>query len=195
MKASNVIEINDTDDYKETNIKVYQRLVGKLIYLSFSTRPNISFAISQLSKRNTNPRVSHLRVTKGIVHYLNDTIQLDIIYNANNSLSHKANNFQLLYGLVSYANSNYAHDPKDRNSMIGHYFFINGVVISWCSKKQQTVLTSTIKVKYIALGHVARESIWIRHFLTKLEFIEPITTYILHGDNEKSIILTKNTES
>lgn len=135
MKVGNVIQMNNIDNYKETNIKIYQRLVGKLMYLLFSTRPNISFEIGQLSKRNTDPRISHLRVTKGVVRYLKGIIHLGIIYDANNNLSHKANNYQLLYGLVGYINSNYAYDPKDRKSMMGHYFFINKVVVSWCSKK------------------------------------------------------------
>ena len=33
MKAGSVIEMNDADDYEETDLKAYQRLIGKLMYL------------------------------------------------------------------------------------------------------------------------------------------------------------------
>ncbi len=100
----------------------------------------------------------------------------------------------LPYGLIGYADSNFADDPEDQKSVIGNCFFLNGVVVLWSSKKQQTVLTSTTKAKYIALRHAAREAAWIRRFINEmtLDIVPEIT---LNGDNEMSITLTKNVES
>lgn len=72
---------------------------------------------------------------------------------------------------------------------------MNGAIVFWCSKKQQTVSTSITKVEHIALGHAARESVWIQRFLNKLSIAEPMGACILHDDNKTSIILTKNAES
>lgn len=36
----------------------------------------------------------------------------------------------LLYGLIRYADSNYAGDLKDRKPVMGNCFFINGGVMS-----------------------------------------------------------------
>ena len=101
----------------------------------------------------------------------------------------------LPFGLIGYADSNYAGDPEDRKSVMGNCFFIHGAIVSWCSKKQRTVSTSTTEAEYIALGHAARESVWIRRFLNELEVAEPIGACTILGDNETSIILTKNAES
>ena len=60
---------------------------------------------------------------------------------------------------------------------------------------QHNVSTSTTEAEYIALGHAARESVWIRRFLNKLGVADPIGACVLYGDNETSIILTKNAES
>ena len=65
----------------------------------------------------------------------------------------------LPYGLVSYADSNFAGDPEDQKSVIGYCFFLNRAMVSWSSKKQRIVSTSTIKAKYIALGHATREAV------------------------------------
>lgn len=63
------------------------------------------------------------------------------------------------FGLIRYADSNYANNPKDKKLVMGHCFFFYEVVVSWCNKKQCTVSTSTIKAKYIALKHPARKNI------------------------------------
>lgn len=67
MKTSSIIEMNKADDYDKTNLKAYQRLIGKLMYLLFSTRPDITYAIGQLSKRNANPTIGYFRVAKRVV--------------------------------------------------------------------------------------------------------------------------------
>lgn len=45
MKTGSVIKINDMTNYEETDIKAYQQLVGKLMYLSCSIRFNILFVM------------------------------------------------------------------------------------------------------------------------------------------------------
>lgn len=126
------------------------------------------------------------------MQYLKGKMHLSIIYGAD---INKEN--QLLYGLVGYVNSNYAGDLKDRKSVMGHCFFLNGGVVSWYSKKQQIVSTSTsiTKAEDIILGLTAQKNVWIRQFLNKLNFAEPIHVCVLHGNNETSIILTKNAKS
>ena len=100
-----------------------------------------------------------------------------------------------LFCLIKYVNSNYAGNSKDRKSVIGTCFFLQGVIVFWYSKKQHTVLTSTTKVEYIALKYIEGKSVWIRQFLNKLKIEISIRACLLHGDNETSIILTNNTES
>lgn len=155
MKAGSFIEMLKDDDYEEADLKTYQRLIGKLMYLSCGTRPDISFAMGQLSQRNADPRVGHLKAAKGVVWYLKGTMHLGITYGASEVKN-------LPYGLVGYVDSNYAGDPEDRKSVMGNCFFINGGVVSWGSKKKRTVSTSTTEAEYIALDHAAQENVWIR---------------------------------
>ena len=79
---------------------------------------------------------------------------------------------------------------------MGYCYFLNGAVVSWCSKKQQTVSTSTTEAEHIAFGHVSREAIWLRRFLNKLQILaQPIASVTFYGNNETNITLTKNAES
>lgn len=61
IKAKSVIEINNVNNYKMTDIKAYQQLIGKLIYLLCGTRPNIVFTVGQLSRQNSDPKVDTLK--------------------------------------------------------------------------------------------------------------------------------------
>lgn len=49
------------------------------------------------------------------------------------------------------------------------------------------------KAEYMALGHVVRETIWIRWFINEMN-LEAIKNLILYKDNKMSITLTKNAE-
>lgn len=60
-------------------------------------------------------------------------------------------------GLIGFMDNSFVGDPEYRKSVMGYYFFLNGGVVSWYSKKEKTVSTSTIEVEYIALGYATRE--------------------------------------
>ena len=67
------IEINHnldkvTGDLIE-NVKQYQRLVGKLIYLTV-TRPNLTYAVSEVRKYMQAPQLSHLKAVSWILKYI-----------------------------------------------------------------------------------------------------------------------------
>ncbi len=64
MKAGSAIEMIEHDDYEDTEIKPYQHLIGKLMYLACGTRLDIAFIVSLLSRHNADPRKSHLRAAK-----------------------------------------------------------------------------------------------------------------------------------
>ena len=80
MKAGSAIEIIKHDNYENTEIKPYQHLIGKLIYLACSTRPDIAFIVGLLSRYNANPKKSYLRAAKRVIRYLKRTMQLGLVY-------------------------------------------------------------------------------------------------------------------
>lgn len=153
MKAGLAIEMLDLDDYNKTDLHEYQRLIGKLMYLICETRPDIVFAVSQLSKQNTDPRKGPFQAIKRVVKYLKGTMQMELIYRQGNSLSKNPSPF----GLKGFADSIFASDLNYHNLVIGYYVFLNGAIVLWSSKKQGTVSISTTEVEYIALGYEAME--------------------------------------
>ena len=68
--------MQEPGDYKEAEIKPYQRLIGMFMYLSCGTRSDISFAVGQLSKHNADPRIEHMKAAKKFVRYLKGMFNL-----------------------------------------------------------------------------------------------------------------------
>jgi len=56
------------------------------------------------------------------------------------------------------------------------------------------MLTSKIKVKYIALEHDAQQRIWMQKFINELKLNNTTLSITLLNDNELNIKLMHNTE-
>ncbi|KAM3369468.1 hypothetical protein ACQJBY_017392 [Aegilops geniculata] len=67
------------------NRERYQRLVGKLIYLSH-TRPDIAFAVSIVSQFMHNPRTAHLDAVNRILRYLKGCPGKGLLYTKQGNL-------------------------------------------------------------------------------------------------------------
>ena len=67
------------DDSKSVGATLYRQLVGSLIYLT-TTRPDISFAVSMVSRFMSNPKEIHWKATKRILRYPLGTIGYGLIY-------------------------------------------------------------------------------------------------------------------
>lgn len=133
MKAGFAIDMTKADDNKEEDLHMYQCFIGKLIYLAYGIRPNIAFVVGQLGKHNADPQRGHLYVAKRVMQYLKGTINLGLVYEWHSTGKSPINS--PLYGIIDYANSNFADNPKDRKLVMEYCFFINKAVVLWSSKK------------------------------------------------------------
>lgn len=67
-----------------TNVTEYQRLVGKLIYLT-TTRPDISYSVSIVSQCMHAPTVAHMQFVKRILRYLKGFVGRGILMKKNDN--------------------------------------------------------------------------------------------------------------
>ena len=83
----------------------------------------------------------------------------------------------------------------DRKSISRFCFKLaeNNPMISWKSKKQNSVTLSTCEVEFIAMSLASQEAVYLRALLRtmmELESLKNPTT--IHCDNQSSIVLPKN---
>ena len=103
------------------------------------SRPDIMFATCLCARFQSSPRESHFNAIKRIFKYLSGCLHLGYWYPRNSS-----------FDLISYSYTNFAGSLLDRKSTYGTFQFLGQCLVSWFSKKQVSVILSTIEVEYVA---------------------------------------------
>jgi hypothetical protein len=161
----------------------YRQAIGSLIYLMVSTRPDISYTVSVLSRFMQEPRELHWRCVKRLLRYIKTTKDYCLIYTKNKTSK---------YELVGYSDADYAGSIDDRKSTSGYVFKLNNCIITWNSAKQKTVSLSTTEAEYIALTTAIKEALWLNQLLKELN--RGLKEIKIMCDNKSTICLSKNPE-
>ena len=109
----------------------YQRIVGKLIYLSH-TRPDIAYAVSVISQFMHNSSEDHMGAVIRILRYLKLSPGKGILFS---KIAH--------LNIEGYTYSDWAGNILDRKSTSGYFTFVGGNLVTWMSKKQKVVALSS----------------------------------------------------
>ena len=99
-------------DQTPANKERYQKLVGKLIYLTH-TRPDLSYAVSVVSQFMHNPSDRHMDAVNRILAYLKSSPGKGIMFTKHGHLD-----------IVGYTDSDFAGSKLDRKSTSGYVSFV-----------------------------------------------------------------------
>lgn len=154
----------------------YRELIGCLMYVSLTTRPDLAAATNFFSRYQSSYDQEHFTYAKQILRYIKGTLDFKLVYKRNEDAE----------PLTGYADADWANDTFDRKSVSGFVFKVYGNVVSWSSRKQSTVSLSSTEAEYIALSECACEAIWLRKLLKELRVPcdEPTTIF---EDNQSCV--------
>jgi hypothetical protein len=129
-------------DLGDTSVdqKVYRFIIGSLLYLCAS-RPDIMLSVCMCARFQVAPKDCHLVTIKRIMRYLVLTPNLGLWYP-------KRSHFKLF----GYTDTDFAECKVDKKSISGIYQFLGRSLVSWSSKKQNSVTLSTTKAEYVTIG-------------------------------------------
>ena len=183
--------IRGTAGEEQADQALYQKAIGALMWVARGTRPDIMYAVGQLSQHCNCPTVRHWNSVLRVLRYLKGTKDYSIPYGPAEST--KAGD----YGpkLQGYCDADYAGDIMDRKSVTGHLFMLNNGPITWTSTKQRCVSTSTTESEYIALSEAAKQGQWLRALLRELQRAELLGDSLevpIYSDNQACIALAKD---
>ncbi|XP_057984616.1 uncharacterized mitochondrial protein AtMg00810-like [Hevea brasiliensis] len=119
---------------KHVDMKMYQQLVGKLIYLSL-TRLDIAYSVSVVSQFMHSPTKRHLEALNQILMYLKGTTGKGLFFKKNERRD-----------VEGFADSDWA-GSTDTKSTTGYCTKIWGNVVTWRSKKQTVVARSSAEAE------------------------------------------------
>jgi len=158
---------------------LYRQLVGSLNYLTI-TRPDISFAVQQVSQFMQAPRHLHLVAVRRIIRYLLGTSTRGLFFPSGSEIQ-----------LNAFSDSDWAGCPDTRRSVTGWCMFLGDSLISWKSKKQDRVSKSSTESEYRAMSTACSEIVWLRGLLAEIGFPQSNPTP-LHADNTSAIQIATN---
>ena len=173
------VKLNPAKSEDIVDREKFQRLVGRLIYLSH-TRPDIAFAVSRISQFMHSPGREHFEAAYRILKYLKGTPGQGLMFQKREHLQ-----------VEVYTDADWAGDTTDRRSISGYCTFIGGNLTTWRSKKQSVVARSSAEAEFRALAHGVCEAMWIKRVLEELQV--PITAPIrIYCDNKAAISIAHN---
>ncbi|BBG93508.1 ABC-2 type transporter family protein, partial [Prunus dulcis] len=171
--------LGEYPDQVLTNKERYQRLVGRLIYLSH-TRPDIAYAVSVVSQFMHSPSEDHMNAVLRILRYLKSAPGKGLMFSKHGHLN-----------IDGYSDADWAGNVTDRKSTSGYFTFVGGNLVTWRSKKQNVVALSSAEAEFRGMTKGICELLWLRKLLTELGY-KPTSTMNLFCDNKAAIAIAQN---
>lgn len=162
--------------------KPYRSILGSVMWGQLATRPNLSFAVSLLSRFQSNPGIEHWKALMHVMGYVLNTIDYGLTYSRDTNLTP-----------LAFVDADYGGCRDTRRSTSGYVFMMAGGPVTWSSKRQATVALSTVEAEYVAMSRCAQQMIWMQTWLDEVQ-MEHDTPGIIMGDSRGAIALAKNTK-
>ena len=125
-------------------LKRYQSIVGALLYCSGNTRPDVAFAVSMLCRAMSKPSPELLEDAYRVLGYLYRTRHLGLRYGVSDA------------PLRGQCDADWA----TRHSTTGWQFTYSQAVVSWGSRKQNSVALSSCEAEIMAASEAAKEGVY-----------------------------------
>ena len=178
--SSKLVKATDDDD-DCIDQKKYQSAIGSLMYLSVSSRPDISYAVSSLAQFSSHPTKEHWTALKRLLCYLKGTPNHGILYTKDGANT-----------CTGYTDADWGGDVNDQKSASGYVFLLSGGAVSWKSQKQRCVALSTAEAEYVAMASAAQESVWLKQLMGELTNSDAEAPTLIYEDNQSAIAMAKN---
>jgi hypothetical protein len=169
------------------HVKLYQSMVGSLMYLATHTRPDIAYAVSMMARFLTNPSPQHIAAARRVFQYLQGTVFLCVVYGGQGDAESMK--------LQGYSDAEWGQYRADRKSHGGHLFYFMNGVVHVESKKQTLVAASSTESEYYSLARAIQMALWLKDVFSELGYKKPdVQSIDICGDNQGALALGENPE-
>jgi hypothetical protein len=139
----------------------YPSLVGKLMWVSNTVRPDVCFAVNTLARHLSRPSPEAMDAALKVVKYLNQT---------KDEVLRLGGHMPNADPIVTYTDANWASDPNtDRRSTSGSVTMVFGSLVGWKSHVQKCVSLSAVEAEFVAASEASREALFFRYLLRSLD--------------------------
>jgi len=184
------MEKSESSPLDEEGHTWFRGALGSLMYLSTTTRPDLSFMTSHLGRFASKPLDDHRKMMLNLLSYLKATASFGLFYRfQSGELQGKLSDH-----VEYYSDADYAADQITRRSRSGVHIRLFGTV-QWKSKLHSVISLSTMEAELYGAVDCVREALLTRIILWELmnfkqypgEDIEKLDQIKLHVDNSATI--------
>ncbi|KAL0324640.1 UNVERIFIED_CONTAM: Retrovirus-related Pol polyprotein from transposon TNT 1-94 [Sesamum calycinum] len=154
----------------------YSKVIGCLMYVMTSIKPDIAYAVGKLSRFTSNPSTYHWKAIRRVLKYLKKIMNYGLSYSGFPS------------SLEEYSDASWITNVEDHSSTSGWVFLIGGGAISRASKKQTCIINSKMESEFVALAATVKEAEWLRNLINEIplwpKLISPIS---IHCDSAATL--------
>ncbi|CAD6959489.1 unnamed protein product [Tilletia caries] len=166
----------------EADTKLFQSMVGCLMWLSQASRADLAYAVAALARHAKNPGPIHLGCAKRVMRYVAGTIDFKL-----RIASHSEED------IVAHSDADLGGDHSAKSTS-GWCISVHGATVAWGSKLQTLVADSTAQAELIAVWQTAREVLAIQHLLEDLGLrsTDAGPPSVIYCDNQPAIHIITN---
>jgi hypothetical protein len=171
----------DHDKQEHPLLGAYAAIVGSIMYIANSTRPDLCYSAAMLARFMANPCDAHIEQALRLLRYLLGSKHYRLALGGES----EANGPFVVWG-----DSDWANCPETRRSVSGLVVQFHGSAVHWRSCKQSSVAKSTMIAEYYAASSAADECVYFANLLSELGYDLGPTP--LMCDNESAVRIMRN---
>ncbi|GKB84206.1 hypothetical protein Tco_0956478 [Tanacetum coccineum] len=169
------------ENSKKGNLPLHHGIkIRSIMYAMTCTRPDVSFALSMVSRHQQNSGEGHWIAVKNILRYLRNTKDRFLVYGGEKELR-----------VTGYCDVGWQTNKDDSRLQSGWVFLLNREAVTW--KVQSKIQWQTLRAsEYIAACEASKETIWMKNFIGDLGVVPTVQDPVeIFCDNESAAALTK----
>ncbi|CAM8957966.1 unnamed protein product [Rhodiola kirilowii] len=90
--------------------------------------------------------------------------------------------------IEGYSDASWISNEEDHSSTSGCVFLLGGGAISWASKKQTCISSSTMESEFVALAAASKEAEWLKNMIHEIPLWErTISPILIHCDSAAAL--------
>ncbi|CAM8889909.1 unnamed protein product [Rhodiola kirilowii] len=166
--------------YIEKVLKKYKYLDCHPVNTPFESSkhlfPNKGAPVSQLEYSRVIGSLMYAMTIHRVLRYLKGTMNLGLVYSEFPSV------------IEGYSDASWISNEEDHSSTSGWVFLLGGGAISWASKKQTCISSSTMESEFVALAAASKEAEWLKNMIHEIPLWErPISPILIHCDSAAAL--------
>ncbi|XP_047270365.1 secreted RxLR effector protein 161-like [Capsicum annuum] len=144
------------------------------------TRPDIAYCVQTLSQFLQQPKKCHMDAAIRVVRYIKKEPSLGVLLSS-----------QVKNEVTAYCDADWASYSNSRKSITGYFVKLGDSIVSWKSKKQNTISRSSAEAEYRSIAATVVELIWLQGLMKEIKVDIELPT-VIHTDSKSAMQIAYN---